>query len=108
MADDKGKGGALSGGASSTASARRKHPTNDREIAEATGVTSIGERVRAEQGAKNVRHTTNPGNGLETIEGETVDQVRARVKREREGAEPSEFQKAMLGGPGPIQQTTAE
>jgi hypothetical protein len=101
MASDTKSGGALSGGA---ASSKKKGsvPQNDREIAEATGVSSVGERVREAQNAKNVRRWKNPGNGLETIEGETVEQVRERVRREREESEPTEFQKSILGGPGPV------
>lgn len=100
MADRETKGGAPSG--ASSAKKKSDVPQNDREIADATGVTSAGEKVRELAASKRIRRYRNPDNGLETIEGETVEEVRARVKKEREETEPSEFQKSILGGPGPV------
>lgn len=100
MAEGGSKGGALSSG---TSASRKKSdvPTNDLEIADATGVLSVGEKVSASQREKNVKRWRNSETGEITIEGETVEQVRARVKKERQEAEPSEFQKSMLS-PGPV------
>lgn len=74
---------------------RAREPRTPAEIADATGVTEQRNRALAADAANNVRRTKSrtPGEP-DTIEGETIAQMRARVKDERAASEPTEFMKA--------------
>lgn len=82
-----------------TSAAAKKQPRNDREIADATGVTEQRRRAVASQreGATKARRFKNPVPGEpDIIIGETVEEVRARVAKERAESEPTEYMKSVL------------
>jgi hypothetical protein len=72
-----------------------KVPGTPQEIADATGVTAQRERFdTARQEGSQVRQFTAP-NGDRVVEGETVEQMRARVKQEREAEDPTPFMQSI-------------
>jgi hypothetical protein len=100
-ASGTGAGASSTGSTDSTGSTAKPtygHGSRESDVAHVTGAY-IGEekaaRDRANAGVRTIASTV-PGEPP-TIEGETVEQMRARVARERDAAEPTPFQRSLTG-----------
>lgn len=72
-------------------------PRTEADIAEITGQNALKRRALEAARSDRVKITKNPVPGQpDIIEGETVAEMRARVRKEREEAEPTEFQRSFL------------
>jgi hypothetical protein len=69
------------------------------DLAEATGAADLRERAIAQQNTKTVERYKNavPGEP-DIIEGETPDEMRARVRQERAESQPTEYMLSILPG----------
>lgn len=97
-----GTGGATSSSGSGNANAppqqRFGHGSKESDVGHVNGAFAMAQRAERERSAAgNVRVVRRDEGGKETIAGETVAEMRARVARERAAAGPTDFQRSMLG-----------
>jgi hypothetical protein len=74
------------------------HGSKESAVASVIGAHAGEDKARAERDRRQVRvvKSRNP-NEPPTIHGESIAEMRARVKREREAAPPTEFQRSLIG-----------
>lgn len=99
--DTSTTGGAANGGAAKAATktpAAYGHGSKESAIGAHIGAYAGEDKARAARGANRVRTVASTVAGeAPTIHGESVAQMRARTKAEREAAEPTPFQQSLIG-----------
>lgn len=80
------------------------HGSKESDVGYVNGAFAMAERADRERSAAgNVRVVRRDEGGTETIVGETIPEMRARVAREREESGPTDFQRSILGrAPGQV------
>lgn len=77
---------------------RYGHGSRESDVAHVIGAYAGEDKARDERANAQVRETASPIDGEPaTIDGETIDQMRKRVARERAEADPTPFQRSLTG-----------